>query len=53
LIGLALFVRHYLAAPGSQPGLRALVTAIGFALAGAVTGKIVGLTWPRWLPARD
>jgi hypothetical protein len=47
LIGVGFFAWNYAHTPGSAPGLRGALTAIGFGLAGAVVGKIVGLTWPR------
>jgi uncharacterized BrkB/YihY/UPF0761 family membrane protein len=51
LIGLALFARHYLAVPGSEPRLRTILTGIVFALSGAVVGKVVGLYMGRRQPA--
>jgi hypothetical protein len=51
VIGVALFARHYLTMAGGGPGWRTVLTAIGWALAGAVTGKVIGLTWPRLLPS--
>jgi hypothetical protein len=47
LIGVGLAAWNYANTPGSARGLRSALTAIGFGLAGAVVGKIVGLTWPR------
>ncbi len=48
LIGLALFARHYAAAPTAGPAFTVL-TAVAYALAGAAAGKAIGLTWPRVL----
>jgi len=47
MIGLAVFARVNMGSPGGT-WLRTLALAIGYGLGGAVIGKVVGLTRPRF-----